>query len=50
MATINSSVLTMLDWGKRLDPDGKTAFITEVLSQENGILDDMLFINRSCKA
>lgn len=43
MATINSSVLTMLDWAKRLDPDGKTAFITEVLSQSNEVLDDMLF-------
>ena len=43
MATINSKVLTMADWAKRLDPDGKTAFITEVLSQSNEVLDDMLF-------
>ncbi len=43
MPAINSNVLTMMDWAKRLDPDGKTAFITEVLSQNNEVLDDMLF-------
>lgn len=43
MATIGNTVLTLADWAKRLDPDGKTAKIVEVLSQQNGILDDMLF-------
>lgn len=43
MATIGSSLLTLTDWGKRLDPDGKTAFVTEVLNQSNEIFDDMLW-------
>lgn len=43
MATINSDVLTMADWGKSIDPDGKVAKTVELLSQSNRILDDMLF-------
>ena len=43
MATINASVLTLLDWAKRLDPDGKTAVVVEILAQMNEILTDMLF-------
>lgn len=40
---LGSNVLTLADWAKRLDPDGKVADIVEVLSQTNEILDDMLF-------
>jgi hypothetical protein len=43
MATLASNVLTMADWAKRLDPDGKTAFIVEQLTQVNAALDDMMF-------
>ena len=43
MTTLSSSVLTMEDWAKRLDPDGKTAKTVEILSQTNEVLDDMLF-------
>lgn len=43
MATIGNDVLTLLDWGKRLGPDSKTAIIVEALSQTNEILTDMLF-------
>jgi hypothetical protein len=43
MATIGATVLTLADWAKRLDPDGKTAAIVEMLSQDNGVLDTMLF-------
>lgn len=43
MATLSSTVLTLADWAKRLDPDGKTAKTVEILSQTNEILDDMLF-------
>lgn len=43
MATIGNTVLTMADWAKRQDPDGKTADIVEMLSQTNEVLDDMLF-------
>ena len=43
MATLTSTVLTLLDWAKRTDPDGKVQDIAEVLSQQNAILEDMMF-------
>lgn len=43
MATLAANVLTLADWAKRLDPDGKTPQIVELLSQTNEILADMLF-------
>lgn len=43
MSTTGATVLTLLDWAKRQDPDGKTADVVDLLSQENGVLDDMLF-------
>ena len=43
MPTVGSTVLTLEDWAKRLDPDGKTPDIAELLAQTNGILDDMLW-------
>src|SRR3990167_3884012 len=43
MATIGATVLTLADWAKRLDPDGKTPTIVELLSQTNEILLDMLW-------
>lgn len=36
---------TLLDLAKRLDPDDKIAVIAEVLSQQNEILDDIVFVN-----
>src|SRR6056297_1670708 len=44
MATLASNALTLADWAKRLDPDGKVPAIVELLSQSNEILDDMLFV------
>lgn len=44
MPALTSNVLNLLDWAKRLDPDGKTADIVEMLSQSNPILDDMMFM------
>ena len=44
MATIGNSVLTLADWAKRLDPDGKVPRIVELLSQTNEVLDDMMFM------
>jgi hypothetical protein len=44
MATIGATVLTLSDWAKRLDPDGKIAAIGELLTQQNPILQDMLFM------
>lgn len=43
MATLNQTKNTLLDVAKRLDPNGKIAKIAELLSQDNGILDDVPF-------
>lgn len=43
MSTLGTNVLTLADWAKRLDPDGKIAKIVEMMSQTNDILQDMLF-------
>lgn len=43
MATLSTKNLTLADWAKRLDPDGKTARIVQLLSQTNQILDDMIY-------
>lgn len=43
MATVGGTVLTLADWAKRLDPDGKVPSVVELLSQTNQILNDMLF-------
>lgn len=43
-ATLQSNVLTLHDWAKRLDPDGKTPTIVELLAQTNPILTDALFM------
>lgn len=43
MATIGATVLTLTDWAKRLDPDGKVPYIVEMLAQSNEILTDMLW-------
>jgi len=44
MATIGTGVLTLVDWAKRLDPDGSTTLVAELLSQTNRLLDDMPFV------
>ena len=43
MATIGADVLTLADWAQRTDKNGKTPIIAEMLSQNNEILEDMLF-------
>jgi hypothetical protein len=43
-AALSSGALTLLDWAKRLDPDGSVPGIVELLGQTNEVLDDMLFI------
>lgn len=43
MATIQSNFLSLADWAKRKDPDGTTATIVDLLSQQNELLDDMLW-------
>jgi len=42
-ATLGTSALTLTDWAKRLDPDGKVPSVVELLSQTNEILTDMLW-------
>lgn len=44
MATKGANVLTISDWAKRLDPEGKVPLIVEMLSQTNEILSDMIWI------
>lgn len=43
MATLGS-VLTLQDWAKRVDPDGKVPSIVELLAQTNEVLTDMLWM------
>jgi len=44
MPLLNANVLTLADWAKRLDPDGKVPSIVELLSQTNEILVDKLWM------
>jgi hypothetical protein len=44
MAAIAATALTLMEWAKRLDPDGKVDAIVELLSQTNEILLDMRWI------
>jgi hypothetical protein len=44
MTTLSANALTLLDWAKRLDPDGTTPTIVELLNQTNEILTDMQWI------
>src|ERR1700722_10399724 len=44
MATIGSTALTYSDWAKRLDDGYKVAAITQLLSQTNEILEDMMVV------
>ncbi len=44
MATLGTTALTLADWGKRTDPDGKIPAIIEMLNQTNEIIDDMLWV------
>lgn len=41
MSTLGTSTLTLADWAKRLDPDGKVPTLVELLNQDNDILTDM---------
>lgn len=44
MATLASGALTLADWAKRIDPDGRVPVVAELLSQSNEILEDAVFI------
>jgi hypothetical protein len=44
MPVLAANALTLLDWAKRLDPNGSVPTIVELLSQTNEILTDMQWI------
>ena len=44
MATLSTTALTLADWAKRTDPDGRVPVVAELLSQSNEILDDAVFM------
>ena len=44
MALLSANALTLVDFAKRLDPDGKTSAIAELLNQNNELLNDMLWV------
>ncbi len=41
MSTLGNNNLTLADWAKRQDPDGKSAIVVDLLSQSNEWLMDM---------
>jgi len=43
MATIGATVLTLADFAKSLDPNGRVATVIELLMQSNEILQDMMW-------
>ncbi|MDM7995647.1 MAG: hypothetical protein QUT30_08190 [Acidobacteriota bacterium] len=43
VTALTSTALTLMDWAKRLDPNGKVPVIVELLSQTNEILKDMVW-------
>lgn len=43
-ATLSTGALTLADWAKRQDPNGKVPTIVELLAQTNEILTDMRWI------
>jgi hypothetical protein len=43
MALLSTSNLTLADWAKRTDPDGRVPVIAELLSASNEILEDCVF-------
>jgi len=43
MAALGVGNLTLADWAKRLDPNGQTSDIVEMLNQSNEVLTDMIW-------
>jgi len=43
MAVLSNSNLTLIDWAKRTDPDGRIPVVAELLSQTNEILTDCVW-------
>ena len=47
MATITPGVFTYSEWAMRMDPNGNISQLVNLLSQENGIMADMLAVENS---
>lgn len=43
MTTLGTTLKTLADWGKEVDPDGSVSAVAELLSQNNGMVNTMLF-------
>lgn len=43
VTALSATNLTLVDWAKRVDPDGRIPVIAELLSQTNEVLDDAVF-------
>lgn len=44
MTTLATGQLTLVDWAKRLDPNGNVPAVAELLSQTNDVLEDAVFV------
>lgn len=44
MATVGTNAATLHDWASRVEDGGKIASIVEILSETNGILEDMMWV------
>jgi hypothetical protein len=44
MSALTATHVTLLDWARRIDPDGKIASVVEVLNAYNEVLDDISFV------
>lgn len=44
MAALSNNALTLADWAKRIDPEGRTPVVAELLSQSNEVLEDAVFM------
>jgi hypothetical protein len=44
MSTLTNTSLTLVDWAKRLDPEGMVPIVAELLSQSNEVLQDATFV------
>lgn len=44
MGALTATHVTLLDWARRLDPNGQIAKVVEVLTEYNEILDDINFV------
>lgn len=44
MGALTATHITLLDWARRLDPNGQIAKVIEVLNEYNEVLDDISFV------